>query len=90
MHFADLQIGSSTNCKKKAICSEIIFSNVILISFNYFSACISYNKMVNYSIILDTILNRGSNISAHLVLNLFNKLRKRDKIQGIPKFFIAF
>ena len=29
-------------------------------------------------------------MSAHLLLNLFNELRQRDKIQGIAKYFIAF
>ena len=28
-------------------------------------------------------MNRGSNMSAHVLLNLLNKLRKRDKMRGL-------
>ena len=29
-------------------------------------------------------INRGSYISAHVLLNLLNELRKRDNMQGLP------
>ena len=29
-------------------------------------------------------INRGFYMSAHVLLNLFNKLGKRDKMQGLP------
>ena len=34
--------------------------------------------------------NRGSYMSAHVLLNLFNKLRKRDKMQGLPSILSLF
>ena len=35
--------------------------------------------------------NRGSYMSAHVLLNLLNELRKRDKMRGLPSiFFISF
>ena len=34
--------------------------------------------------------NRGSYMSAYVLLTLFNKLRKRDKMQGLPSIFISF
>ena len=36
------------------------------------------------------ILNRGSYMSAHVLLNLFNDLRKRDKMQGLPSILSLF
>ena len=30
--------------------------------------------------VISTVINRGSNMSAHVLLNLFNKLRKIDKM----------
>ena len=30
---------------------------------------------------------RGSYMSAHAILNLLNKLRKRDKMRGLPNIF---
>ena len=29
-------------------------------------------------------------MSAHVLLNLFNELRKRDKMRGLPSFFMLF
>ena len=29
--------------------------------------------------------NRGANMSAHVLLNLFNELGKRDKMRGLPR-----
>ena len=31
-----------------------------------------------------TVINRGSYMSAHVLLNLLNELRKRDKKLGLP------
>ena len=33
---------------------------------------------------------RGSYMSAHVLLNLFNDLRKRDKMQGLPSILSLF
>ena len=33
---------------------------------------------------------RGSNICAHVLLNLLNELRVRDKMQGLPSIFSFF
>ena len=35
-------------------------------------------------------LNRGSYMSAHVLLNLLNKSRKRDKMQGLPSILSLF
>ena len=35
-------------------------------------------------------LNRGSYMSAHVLLNLLNKLRKRDKMRGLPSILSLF
>ena len=35
-------------------------------------------------------LNRGSYISAHDLLNLLNKLRKRDKMRGLSSILSLF
>ena len=35
-------------------------------------------------------VNRGSYISAHVLLNLFNELRKRDKMRGLPSILSLF
>ena len=33
---------------------------------------------------------RGSNISSHVLLNLFNELRKRDNMQGLASILSLF
>ena len=35
-------------------------------------------------------VNRGSNMSAHVLLNLLNKLRKSDKMRGLPSILLFF
>ena len=35
-------------------------------------------------------INRGSNMSAHVLLNLFNELGKRDKMRGLPSILSLF
>ena len=37
-----------------------------------------------------TARNRGSYMSAHVLLNLFNVLRKRDKMRGLPSILSLF
>ena len=34
--------------------------------------------------------NSGSNMSAHVLLNLLNELRKRDKMRGFPNILSLF
>ena len=34
--------------------------------------------------------NRGSYMSAHVLLNLLNELRKRDKMRGLPSILSLF
>ena len=45
--------------------------------------CISTNSERN-------IINRGSYMSAHVLLNLLNELRKRDKMRGVPSILSFF
>ena len=35
-------------------------------------------------------LHRGSYMSAHVLLNLLNELRERDKMQGLPSILSLF
>ena len=35
-------------------------------------------------------INRGSHMSAHVLLNLLNKLGKRDKMRGLPRILSLF
>ena len=37
-----------------------------------------------------TSLNRGSYMSAHVLLNLLNELGKRDKMRGLPSLLSLF
>ena len=37
-----------------------------------------------------TILHSGSYMSAHVLLNLLNKLGKRDKMRGLPSILSLF
>ena len=36
------------------------------------------------------VIYRGSNITAHALLNLLNELRKRDKMRGLPRILFLF
>ena len=36
------------------------------------------------------VINRGSYMSAHVLLNLLNSLRKRDKMRGVPSILSLF
>ena len=36
------------------------------------------------------VIHRGSYISAHVLLNLLNELRKRDKMRGLPSILSLF
>ena len=46
--------------------------------------------MRKYYISPQSILNRGSNMSAHVLLNLFNEIGKRDKMRGLPSILSLF
>ena len=35
-------------------------------------------------------IHRGSNISAHVLLNSLNELRERDKMRGLPSILSLF
>ena len=39
---------------------------------------------------LTLIVNRGSYMSAHVLLNLLNELGKRDKMRGLPSILSLF
>ena len=41
-------------------------------------------------ITLSVCINRRSNMSAHILLNLLSKLRKRDKMRGLPCILSLF
>ena len=37
-----------------------------------------------------SLINGGSYMSAHVLLNLINELRKRDKMRGLPSILFLF
>ena len=37
-----------------------------------------------------SVVNRGSYMSAHVLLNLLNKLGKKDKMRGLPSILSQF
>ena len=43
-----------------------------------------------YEIYPEHKLNRGSYMSAHVLLNLLNELGKRDKMRGLPSILSLF
>ena len=45
-----------------------------------------YSKITN----LGQRINRGSYMSAHVLLNLLNELGKRDKMRGLPSILSLF
>ena len=42
------------------------------------------------TVLLIHVVNRGSYMSAHVLLNLLNELGKRDKMQGLPSILSLF
>ena len=38
----------------------------------------------------DNHINRGSYMSAHVLMNLLNELEKRDKMRGLPSILSLF
>ena len=47
-------------------------------------------KEVNTFIVVKKELNSGSYMSAHVLLNLLNELRKKDKMRGLPSILSLF
>ena len=48
-------------------------------------------KELNIQVQLSSVVrNRGSYMSAHVLLNLLNELRKRDKMRGLPSILSLF
>ena len=47
-----------------------------------------YFDSVLHFVVID--FHRGSYMSVHVLLNLLNKLRKRDKMQGLPRILSLF
>ena len=45
---------------------------------------------VKYQYLFPLVFHRGSNMSAHVLLNLSNELRKRDKMRGMPSILTLF
>ena len=45
---------------------------------------------VTFIMCLSILIHRGSYMSAHVLLNLLNELRKRNKMQGLPSILSLF
>ena len=48
------------------------------------------HKLPDEQCIGSSVLNRGSYMSAHVLLNLLNELGKRDKMRGLPSILSLF
>ena len=63
---------------------------MINILFSYFMHKLSYQQTKVKSSLTIYDKNRGSYISAHVLLKLFNELGKRDKMRGLPSILSLF
>ena len=55
------------------------------VSKNELPKCIHYSAPIVFQ-----ILNKGSYMSAHVLLNLLNEFGKRDKMRGLPSILSFF
>ena len=46
--------------------------------------------IINILFLVRNLKNRGSYMSAHVLLNLLNELGKRDKMRGLPSILFLF
>ena len=46
--------------------------------------------LMTRSFYLELLINRGSYMSAHVLLNLLNELGERDKMRGLPSILSLF
>ena len=51
---------------------------------------LKHNKMITLLLCYFVLLQRGSNISPHVLLNLLNELRKRDKMRDLRSILSLF
>ena len=51
---------------------------------------IPFKMATNPAILSENTINRGSYMSAHVLLNLLNELGKRDKMRGLPSILSFF
>ena len=49
-----------------------------------------YSQEITFQTMVLNTLNRGSYMSAHVLLNLLNELGKRDKMRGLPSILSFF
>ena len=71
-----------SNCAwfRSTECLFCINVHIVLARVNLIAACA----------VTQAILNRGSYMSAHVLLNLLNELGKRDKMRGLPSILSLF
>ena len=69
-------------------CLNLFLSQILDCHFLPYFLQIHFLK--NLLTILVTVIYRGSYISAHVLLNLLNELRKRDKMRGLPSILSLF
>ena len=60
------------------------YNNFLIAPACIFTLCIARYLMQNIGISIKGAINRGSYMSAHVLLNLLNELGKRDKMRGLP------
>ena len=67
---------------------KMIVTNTLFLIDDYNQhTCISHRNDYNQHIIH---INRGSYMSAHVLLNLLNEMWKRDKMRGLPSILSFF
>ena len=64
--------------------SQLLFGRAI---FCNYESCIRCN---NHSQTQRHVINRGSYMSAHVLLHTLNMLGKRDKMRGLPSILFLF
>ena len=74
-----------SNNKKKRLVFLVLYLSILL-------RCCNKNKtkMFIKRPTQKIEINRGSYMSAHVLLNLLNKLGKRDKVRGLPSILSLF
>ena len=68
--------------------NETILRTALLL--NVFYQTILDKKVFKDVIVIRGFVNRGSNMSAHVLLNLLNELGKRGKMRGLPSILTLF
>ena len=70
--------------------AELEFILLISVKMPTIVGILTFISMINTISENFKVINRGSHMSGHVLLNLLNELRKRDKMQGLPSILSLF